>query len=267
MPGRWPSGREAGVARRSPWSSSSPSCSARATLTVSRPGPTGPAPSALPFALDAEAVQAAEAGGTPLAQRVRLSDLSGRGLAVTPWTMAPDGSASIVVTKPFRTPAELGRHRRRAERPRRAAPRLRGVPRRGVARASRTPCTSTGTVDLRSPQPGVPADAALVRAPRRPAGQRRALEAAAVAGSLASSVSLRVVVDRPRRTASGDRPRRRAGPGGGPGDHRRRRPHRPRRRRPPAGPAGRAGVVAGPPRPHPPPPPGGRLDRGAGSGR
>jgi hypothetical protein len=80
-------------------------CSARATLSVTvRADGSGTA--ALRVALDAEAVQAAE-GGAPLAQRVRLTDLRHAGWTVSPWVMAPNGSASLRLTKGFHTPAQL----------------------------------------------------------------------------------------------------------------------------------------------------------------
>jgi hypothetical protein len=57
-------------------------------------------------ALDAEAVKAAETGGGKLEDRVRLGDLGGAGWTVK-WTHAPDGSARLVLHKPFRSPTEV----------------------------------------------------------------------------------------------------------------------------------------------------------------
>lgn len=51
--------------------------------------------------LDAEAVQNAEAGGGRLEDRVRLGDLQSAGWKVSPWTRAPDGSASLTLRKSF----------------------------------------------------------------------------------------------------------------------------------------------------------------------
>jgi hypothetical protein len=52
-------------------------------------------------ALDAEAVQNAEAGGGRLEERVRLGDLQGAGWKVSPWKRAPDGSATVSLRKDF----------------------------------------------------------------------------------------------------------------------------------------------------------------------
>ncbi|MEX2267175.1 MAG: hypothetical protein WEA75_00665 [Acidimicrobiia bacterium] len=50
---------------------------------------------------DAEAVKAAESGGLALEQAVRLDDLGDAGWQVGAWVRAEDGSASIVLSKPF----------------------------------------------------------------------------------------------------------------------------------------------------------------------
>jgi len=52
-------------------------------------------------ALDAEAVQNAEAGGGRLEDRVRLGDLEGAGWKVSAWRRAPDGSATLSLRKDF----------------------------------------------------------------------------------------------------------------------------------------------------------------------
>ncbi len=57
--------------------------------------------------LDADAVTAAEAGGGRLEDRVRLGDLTRAGWAVQPWARAADGSAQLVLTKPFSSPAQV----------------------------------------------------------------------------------------------------------------------------------------------------------------
>ncbi len=165
-------------------------CSARATLQVTvRADGSGTA--AVHVTLDAEAVQAAE-GGAPLSQQVRLSDLRAAGWTVSPWRTALDGSASIVLTKGFRTPDQLAQ----------IVAELNGPdgPIRHLA-VSRDPTWGgfahtvqlAGTVDLRAAQPGVPADAALVRALAAQHVDVSVVEAQ-LAGSLASSVSLRLVL-------------------------------------------------------------------------
>jgi hypothetical protein len=57
--------------------------------------------------LDADAVKAAEAGGGKLEERVRLGDLTQAGWTVKPWRRARDGSAEIVLSKPFSSPSQV----------------------------------------------------------------------------------------------------------------------------------------------------------------
>ncbi len=56
---------------------------------------------------DAEAVKAAESGGVALEQAVRLDDLSDGGFRVGDWEKADDGSATIVISQPFRSVDEV----------------------------------------------------------------------------------------------------------------------------------------------------------------
>ena len=58
-------------------------------------------------ALDADAVQNAQAGGGRLEDRVRLGDLRAAGWTVTPWRRAPDGSATVSLRKSFGNAGEL----------------------------------------------------------------------------------------------------------------------------------------------------------------
>jgi hypothetical protein len=58
-------------------------------------------------ALDADAVQNAQAGGGMLEDRVRLGDLQAAGWTVTPWRRAPDGSATVSLRKNFGNADEL----------------------------------------------------------------------------------------------------------------------------------------------------------------
>ena len=58
-------------------------------------------------ALDADAVQNAQAGGGMLEDRVRLGDLQAAGWTVTPWRRAPDGSATVSLRKDFANAGEL----------------------------------------------------------------------------------------------------------------------------------------------------------------
>jgi hypothetical protein len=58
-------------------------------------------------ALDAEAVQKAEAGGGRLEERVRLGDLEQAGWTVSPWKRAQNGSATLSVRKDFTDPGDV----------------------------------------------------------------------------------------------------------------------------------------------------------------
>lgn len=58
-------------------------------------------------ALDADAVQNAQAGGGMLEDRVRLGDLQAAGWTVTPWRRAPDGSATVSLRKSFGNAGDL----------------------------------------------------------------------------------------------------------------------------------------------------------------
>ena len=71
---------------------------------------------------DAEAVKAAESGGVPIEQAVRLGDLAEAGFRVGAWQEAEDGSATIVISRPFDSVDEV-----------------QGIVRRSVARADRCP--------------------------------------------------------------------------------------------------------------------------------
>ncbi|MFI5053093.1 MAG: hypothetical protein ACHQDE_01925 [Acidimicrobiia bacterium] len=57
--------------------------------------------------LDPEAVKAAETGGGKLEDRVRLADLGRAGWTVEPWARGKDGSAQIVLRKPFQSPTQV----------------------------------------------------------------------------------------------------------------------------------------------------------------
>jgi hypothetical protein len=57
--------------------------------------------------LDAEAVKAVETGGGKVEDRVRLGDLTAAGWKASPWVHAADGSAQIVLRKPFQSPQQI----------------------------------------------------------------------------------------------------------------------------------------------------------------
>jgi hypothetical protein len=174
-------------------------CSARATVRVSmRPDGSGTVQAAV--ALDADAVQAAEAGGATLEQRVRLSDLHAAGWTVSPWVAGKNGGATLTVTKRFQSPGQVAR----------IAQELSGTtgPLRdfGAARDAAWVglghrATLRGTVDLSAAQPGVTTDQQLVASL---AGQHVDVNAInlQLLAQLRSSLSVRVVADLPgsRRT-------------------------------------------------------------------
>jgi hypothetical protein len=60
-------------------------------------------------ALDAEAVENAEAGGGKLEDRVRLGDLQAAGWTVSPWRRARNGGATVTLHKDFANAGELTR--------------------------------------------------------------------------------------------------------------------------------------------------------------
>ncbi len=57
--------------------------------------------------LDPEAVRAAEASGSTLEAQARLDDLPAAGWTVLPWSRRADGSAALVVRRPFSSPEQL----------------------------------------------------------------------------------------------------------------------------------------------------------------
>jgi hypothetical protein len=135
-------------------------CSAHATLEV-RMNADGSGAVAVRVALDAEAVQTAQAGGAPLEQTVRLADLRAAGWKVSAWARARDGSASITITKPFRRPdqvAAIGRELSGAAGPLRGFGAARRTAWLGLAHTS----SVRGVLDLRGTSSGVPGDAALL---------------------------------------------------------------------------------------------------------
>jgi len=111
--------------------------------------------------LDADTVQAAEAGGTTLAQRVRLTDLRQAGWTVTPWVTTPRGGATLTVTKPFQSPdqvASIARELSGTTGPLRSVRATRDAAWLGLGHR----VTLHGVLDLTAAQPGVTTDQQLV---------------------------------------------------------------------------------------------------------
>jgi hypothetical protein len=169
-------------------------CSARATVRVTmRADGSGTVQAAV--TLDADAVQAAQAGGATLQQRVRLTDLHQAGWAVSPWVTKPGGGATLTVTKPFRSPdqvAGIARELSGPTGPLRTLTATRDTAWLGLARRD----TVRATVDLGAAQPGVTTDQQLVA---NLAGQHVDLNAInlQLLAQLRSSVSVRVVAELP----------------------------------------------------------------------
>jgi hypothetical protein len=81
-------------------------CKVDTTLTIDVRGDGGGSVR-IRVALDADAVQNAQAGGGRLEDRVRLGDLQAAGWTVSPWRRAPDGSATLSLRKDFANAGEL----------------------------------------------------------------------------------------------------------------------------------------------------------------
>ncbi len=145
--------------------------------------------------LDPAAVQAVEAGGGKLEDRVRLGDLAAAGWTVSSWTRAGDGSAAMTLSKPFSRPDEVAGilHEINGD----------SGPIRDV-RVTRdhgllsTRFETTGTLDLSSLQTGISADPQLVAGLTNQHVDVSALDQA-LSTQLGQSLSVRVVV----RTPSG----------------------------------------------------------------
>lgn len=139
--------------------------------------------------LDRAAVAAA--GGSPaaLGTSIRLEDLAAGGWAVTPWTAAAGGGATVELSKPFADPAELPK----------VIAELNGA--HGPLRAIRLTRTesffsvdfaTSAVVDLRTVTAGVAADPELVAALGAHGVEPAALEAALTADAASLHVTYAV---------------------------------------------------------------------------
>ena len=146
--------------------------------------------------LDPGAVQAAEAGGGKLEDRVRLGDLAAGGWTVAPWARGADGSASLTLSKPFANPDEVAGILGEVSGTAGPLKNVKAVRDRG---AVSTRYGLTGDVDLTALQTGIAADPDLLA---KLTGQQidvKALDVALV-DQLAKSLSLRVVAKLPGGT-------------------------------------------------------------------
>jgi hypothetical protein len=148
--------------------------------------------------LDPGAVQAAEAGGGKLEDRVRLGDLTAGGWTVAPWVRGADGSATLTLSKPFASPDEVAGILDEVSGTVGPLKNVRAVRDRG---ALSTRYDLTGDIDLTAVQTGIAADPDLVA---KLTGQQVDVNAldAALAAQLASSMSLRVVAKLPGGTTT-----------------------------------------------------------------
>jgi hypothetical protein len=148
--------------------------------------------------LDPDAVKAAEAGGGKLEDRVRLADLTRAGWTVQPWARAADGSAQIVLSKPFDSPGRVAAIMREVSGT--AGP-LRDVT---VTRDRGLLSTSydvRGTVDLAKVQTGLTTDPDVVAALTNQQVDVNAIDQSLLA-EIRDSFGLQLHVELPGETAT-----------------------------------------------------------------
>ncbi len=109
--------------------------------------------------LDPEAVRAAEARGSTLEAQVRLDDLPAAGWTVAPWSRRADGSAGLVIRRPFSSPDQLSIAMAELNGP--DGP-LRGVRLRRSTDPVRTTFDFRAIANLAGAESGVAGDAELV---------------------------------------------------------------------------------------------------------
>ena len=169
-------------------------CSVRATVHVTMRR-DGSGTVRAQVTLDADAVQAAEAGGTNLAQRVRLTDLRQAGWTVTPWVPTRAGGATLTVTKPFSSPDQVTsiiRELSGTTGPLRAVRATRDAAWIGLGHR----VAVHGVVDLAAAQPGLTTDPALVTSLTGQHVDVNAINTQLLA-QLRTAFSVRLVVDLP----------------------------------------------------------------------
>lgn len=149
-------------------------------------------------ALNSAAVQAVEAGGGKLEERVRLADLAAAGWTVSPWTRLDNGSARISVTKPFSDPDEVAGILDEVSGAVGPLKDMHATRDRGLAS---TRYELTGAIDLAELQTGISSDPELLS---KLTGQQidvNALDASLV-DQLKNAVSVRVVAKLPGGTTT-----------------------------------------------------------------
>jgi hypothetical protein len=148
--------------------------------------------------LDADAVKSAEAGGAKLEDRVRVADLTKSGWTVAPWTRAKDGTATLVLTKPFDSPEQATAILQQISG---AAGPLQGMK---VSRDEGTFSTKysvTGTIDLEKLGTGISGDQQLTQSLTAQGVDVAALDQTLLAG-VRDAVSVSVVSELPGSTTT-----------------------------------------------------------------
>lgn len=142
---------------------------------------------------DAEAVKAAESGGVPIDDAVRLTDVAAGGFRVGTWERADDGSATIVISRRFRSVSEVEAIVRALNGADGPLPRLRATRERGIVA---TDYGVRGRIDLDAVTTGVADDAELLARLEEQGVDVGAIDEQLLA-QIRSSFSLRVVVRLP----------------------------------------------------------------------
>jgi len=156
---------------------------------------------------DGEAVRAAESGGVPIDKAVRLSDVADAGFRVGRWRRADDGSATIVISRRFRSVSEVEDIVRALNGEAGPLPALRATRDRGLVA---TEYGVRGRIDLENVTTGVDDDREL-RARLEALGVDVAAIDAQLLAQIRSSFDLKVVVRLPDQapitfTPKGDAP-------------------------------------------------------------
>lgn len=142
---------------------------------------------------DAEAVTAAESGGVPIDQAVRLTDIADAGFDVGTWTKAEDGSATVVISRAFSSVSEVEGIVRALNGANGPLPKLRASRERGIYA---TDYGVTGRIDLDQVTTGVGDDSELLTRLQALGVDVAAIDAQLLA-QIRSSFALKVVIRLP----------------------------------------------------------------------
>ena len=148
--------------------------------------------------LDPDAVAAAVAGGGKLEDRVRLGDLTRAGWTVHPWVRAADGSAQLMLTKPFSSPAQVAGIMHEISG---ATGPLRDVTVTRDRGVFSTTYSARGTVDLQTLKTGLTTDPAVVAALANQQVDVNAIDQSLLA-AIRDSFGLKLAIDLPGRATT-----------------------------------------------------------------